>query len=75
MEYNFSLISNEEKISLINDKIDSLLKRKLAIVSDIEMVLNNPTMDIITISKIQDEINDIDSSILTLQSKISSIGI
>lgn len=75
MEYNFSLISNEEKISLINDKINSLLKRRSAIISDIEMVLNNPTMDIITISKIQAEIDDIDLSILALQSKISSIEI
>jgi hypothetical protein len=72
MEHNFSIVSNEYKISLINDKINILLQRKADIEPDIQRVLDNPSMDRITIDKIQAEINDINSIIEALQAELPS---
>ena len=73
MEHNISLISNEDKILLINYNIRNLLNRKAAIEQDIQTVLDNPTMDSITITKIQAEINDINAKILALQELSSKV--
>ena len=73
MEHNISLISNEDKILLINYHIRNLLNRKAAIEQDIQTVLDNPTMDSITITKIQAEINDINAKILALQELSSKV--
>jgi hypothetical protein len=73
VEHNISLISNEDKILLINYHIRNLLNRKAAIEQDIQTVLDNPTMDSITITKIQAEINDINAKILALQELSSKV--
>jgi hypothetical protein len=73
VEHNISLISNEDKILLINYNIRNLLNRKAAIEQDIQTVLDNPTMDSITITKIQAEINDINAKILALQELSSKV--
>jgi len=74
MEHNLSLESNEEKIAFINYKISNLLSRKSAIEQDIQMVLDNPTMDRITITKIQAEISDINAKILALEGVIENLA-
>lgn len=74
MEHNLSLESNEEKITFINYKISNLLNRKSAIEQDIQMVLDNPTMDRITITKIQAEIDDINAKILALEEVIEDLA-
>jgi chromosome segregation ATPase len=74
MEHNLSLESNEEKIAFINYKISNLLSRKSAIEQDIQMVLDNPTMDRITITKIQAEIDDINAKILALEGVIEDLA-
>lgn len=74
MEHNLSLESNEEKIAFINYKISNLLSRKSAIEQDIQMVLDNPTMDRITITKIQAEIDDINAKILALEGVIENLA-
>lgn len=74
MEHNLSLESNEEKIAFINYKISNLLSRKSAIEQDIQVVLDNPTMDRITITKIQAEISDINAKILALEGVIENLA-
>jgi chromosome segregation ATPase len=74
MEHNLSLESNEEKIAFINYKISNFLSRKSAIEQDIQMVLDNPTMDRITITKIQAEIDDINAKILALEGVIENLA-
>lgn len=74
MEHNLSLESNEEKIAFINYKISNFLSRKSAIEQDIQMVLDNPTMDRITITKIQAEIYDINAKILALEGVIENLA-
>jgi len=69
MEYRLSMIDNNKKISIINDRIKILSDYRELLERDISTVNETPSMDRITIVKIQAQIDDIDAKIQALEAE------
>lgn len=63
------MIESYKKISLIDDALRPLIKLKELLEKDISTVENTPSMDRITIDKINAQILDIDLQIQALESE------
>lgn len=63
------MIESYKKISLIDDALRPLIKLKELLEKDISTVENTPSMDRVTIDKINAQILDIDLQIQALESE------
>ena len=63
------MIESYKKISLIDDALRPLIKLKELLEKDISTVENTPSMDRITIDKINAQISDINLQIQALESE------
>lgn len=63
------MIDNNKKISIINDRIKILSDYRELLERDISTVNETPSMDRITIVKIQAQIDDIDAKIQALEAE------